>query len=134
MSMVQFDLGYVVNVKCLFLVKYTTKPSSPWRFTFSADEFGRISSHLNSFAKIVVTLVCGDDGICALDWAEAERLLGMQPGWISVKRSFSGSYAVAGSEGLLKRRIPLKRWPALLFDSEDMNELTEPATSEDDHN
>jgi hypothetical protein len=133
-SIVAYDLGYVVNEQCLFIVKYTTKTSSPWRFTFSADEFGRISGHLNSFSKIAVGLVCGDDGICGLDWSEAEQLLGMQPGWISVKRNFSGSYAVAGSGGSMKRRVPLKRWPSLLFESEEINELDEAVAAEGDNN
>ena len=88
------ECGFIVNENIFFLVKYSTKPRSPWRFTFTQDELDRTASLIESYRRLVVAFVCGGDGICALGWDQIENLMGFDPGWIGVKRGFGGSYAV----------------------------------------
>jgi hypothetical protein len=109
------EYGFIVNDNIFFLVKYTTKPRSPWRFAFTQDELDRTASLIGSYRRLVVAFVCGGDGICALGWGQIEDLMGFDPGWIAVRRGFSGSYGVWGPLTALKRKIPLKGWPDILF-------------------
>jgi hypothetical protein len=54
-----------------------------------------------------------------LDWKEAKGLLDDKPGRIAAGREHNHSYSVWGSAGELKRKIPVKRWPALALDQSD---------------
>src|SRR3972149_3125279 len=90
------ELGYIVNDRVFVFVKYTTRTRPPWRFTFRQDEVEQLNSRATSFGDIVIVLVCGGDGICAVSWYNASRLLGNKAGWISAKRKFNEQYSVAG--------------------------------------
>lgn len=114
-SVARHAIGYLVNESIFVFLKYSTKSRSPWRFSFSLDEIRRLS-HMQPLHNTVVALVCGGDGICAITWTEAEASLGNNAGWISAKRNFNESYGVAGSVGSLKRKVPLQRWPLLVFE------------------
>lgn len=103
-------LGYVVNNKVFIFVKYTTKSRSPWRFSFDQEDIDRCSKMAAEYNSVVIGLVCGGDGICAINWSEAQMLLGVKPGWISTKRKHNESYGVAGSASKFKGKIPIGRW------------------------
>jgi hypothetical protein len=111
----QHNLGYMVNDESFIFLKYSTKSRSPWRFSFSSDEIERLNSLADSFKKIILALICGGDGICAISWQEATGLLTNDAGWISAKRNFNEQYAVAGSQGKLKGKVSLREWPAIVF-------------------
>lgn len=115
----KYQLGYVVNGSRIVFMKYTTKATSPWRFTFSEDDIIRFTTALGNFKSCILVLVCGGDGMCAIPWIAAKKLLGNRPGWISAKRAFSGCYAVMGSQGTLKRRVALNHWPAIVFKEDE---------------
>lgn len=118
-SVSKYECGYRVNDRCLVAIKYSTKARSPWGFSFSQDDIDRLQIMAKQFGDCLVALVCGGDGICALSWKELETLLASAPGGISAKRSFSGCYSVSGPAGTLRRKIPMNRWPNIVFDGED---------------
>jgi len=109
-------LGYVVNNENFVFLKYTTKTRSPWGFTFNQEDVDRCFKMEQEYKNVVLGLICGGDGVCALHLSEAKELLGGKPGRIAAGRKHNQSYAVWGTEGEWKRKIPLGRWPLLLFD------------------
>lgn len=112
------DFGYDVNGETLIFPKYSTKSRSPWRFSFSKDDAERLNSLASSFRKIVIVLVCGGDGICAIPWREAADLLGNEAGWVSAKRNFNEQYGVAGPRGKMNRKVSLRDWPSIIFENQ----------------
>jgi hypothetical protein len=110
------DLGYIVNDQIFVFLKYTTKTRSPWTFTFGQDEVKQLNSLATSFRDIIIVLVCGGDGICAVPWCKASPLLGNKAGWISAKRKFNEQYAVAGQAGQLRGKVSLSEWPIIIFE------------------
>ena len=111
------ELGYIVNDEVFVFIKYTTKTRSPWRFTFGKDEVKQLNTRATSFRNMVIVLICGGDGICAISWCSASRLLGNKAGWISTRRKFSEQYAVAGQAGQLHGKVSLSEWPLIVFEN-----------------
>ncbi len=111
------DFGYTINDDVFVFLKYSTKSRSPWRFSFRHDEVEQLNSLANSFRKIIVALVCGGDGICAVSWQEAAEIMGNEEGWISAKRNFNKQYGVAGPKGRLNGKVSLCEWPLKIFES-----------------
>src|SRR4051812_31723428 len=79
--------AYSLNRKVGIYLKHSAKRMSPWQFTFPPDqlvEFGLVAKkYANSFAM----LVCGRDGIVAVNTAAIRDLLGKDnevQGWIRV--------------------------------------------------
>ena len=110
-------LGYVVNEDTFVVLKYTTKARTPWGFTFDQEDVDRFLVAGSSYPRWVLGLICGDDGVCALEWSQARQLLADKPGRIAVGRKHNKQYDVWGTAGELKGKIALNRWPALLFES-----------------
>ena len=108
--------GYVVNENIFIFLKYTTKGRSPWGFTFDQEDIDRCLRLSTEYNKIVLGFICGGDGVCALDWKEAKDLLGSKPGRIAAGRKHKHSYSVWGSLGKLKHKIPVGRWPSIVFE------------------
>lgn len=108
-------LGYVVNDDTFLFIKYTTKARSPWRFTFDQEDIDRCARVSGEYRRLVFGFVCGGDGVCAVDWIQGRDLLGMKPSWIAAARKHNHSYSVWGSNGELKRKVSLGKWPALVF-------------------
>jgi len=112
-------LGYVVNNKIFVFLKYTTKTRSPWGFAFDQEDIDRCLKMEEEYKDVVLGLVCGGDGICALHWHEAKELLGSNPGRIAAGRKHNHSYSVWGTAGEWKRKISVSRWPLILFESDE---------------
>jgi hypothetical protein len=108
------DGGFLVNDAVFALIKYSTKVSS-WRFTFTAAELSAIDRH-RADHDVVLVLVCGGDGICAMRWESVEPILDDPPTWIAAKRKFKKRYSVTGSAGEMRGRIPHNRWPGVIFE------------------
>jgi len=111
-------LGYVVNDDIFVFLKYTTKARSPWGFAFDQEDVNRCFDMSKQYHRVILGLICGGDGVCALEWEQARELLGGKQGRIATGRKHNHSYAVWGSEGELKRKVSLRQWPSLLFESE----------------
>ena len=109
-------LGYIVNDQVFIFVKYTTKARSPWRFSFDQEDVDRCLKMALEHKVVVLGLVCGGDGVCALSWEEAQHLLNTKPGWISVQRKHNKSYGVAGSVSELRRKVSVKRWFSIIHE------------------
>ncbi|MCL4456811.1 MAG: hypothetical protein M1147_12045 [Nitrospirae bacterium] len=109
--------GYIVNNEVIVLFKYSTRSRTPWRFTFTLDEMITIETLCKGENKIVIALICGGDGICAVYAEELYSIMGDNPGWIAIKRDFNEQYGVTGPKGALERKISFKRWPSIIFDS-----------------
>jgi hypothetical protein len=61
----------------------------------------------NETGEVFVLLVCNDDGIVALNFAEVRELLNevhLDAEWISVARSHRQMYTVKGSDGALDHK------------------------------
>ncbi len=108
--------GYVINDQVFVFLKYTTKARTPWRFSFDQEDVDRCLRMLSEYNSLVLGLICGGDGVCALTWKEAQFLLNDKPGWISVKRKHNESYGVAGSISKLKGKIPVERWVKIFYE------------------
>lgn len=109
-------LGYIVNETAFVLLKYTTKARTPWGFTFDQEDVDRCLRMASEYQAVVLGLICGGDGVCALHWQEVQALLGDKPGRVAAGRRHNESYGVWGTLGELKRKVPVARWPSLLFE------------------
>ena len=109
------SLGYLVSDAAFLIIKYTTKERSPWRFAFDQEDVQRGAVMAEKYGRLVYGLVCGSDGVCAIDWLQGRLLLGAKPGWIAASRKHNHSYTVWGQQGELKRKVPLGNWPNLVF-------------------
>lgn len=109
------EFGHIVNDAVFVFLKYTTKSRSPWRFSFSRDEVQRLNLLASRFPKIIIAMICGGDGICAVSWRDASSLVGNDAGWISARRKFNEQYAVAGQVGQLHGKVSLNEWPSIVF-------------------
>ena len=112
-------LGYVVNNDIFVFLKYTTKNRSPWGFTFDLKDVNRCFRMATEYRKVVLGFICGGDGVCALDWSEAKKLLDGKHGRIATSRKHNRSYSVRGTAGELKKKVPVGRWPSLVFEMPD---------------
>jgi hypothetical protein len=112
------DSAYIVNTDSAVLVKYTTKAHSPWRFTLNSDDIERFNEVADRFEGCTLALVCAGDGVCGVSWQTARDLIGDVPGWLAAKRGFSGCYSLSGPIGKLNRKVPLNRWPSIVFEQE----------------
>lgn len=106
---------FTFNDTITVLLKYSTKPRSPWPFTFSTEERRLLVAHAES-GRCVVGLVCASDGVVALDYAEFDFMVGSNSGavHISCRRSHGSHYAVRGPEAELEHRVPQLSWPRIL--------------------
>ena len=114
-SVEKYERGYLVNDKTFVFLKYTTKSRTPWRFSFGEAEIRDLEATEKSGALVAVALVCAGDGICALTFAQFQTVLGNDGSWIATRRKFHECYAVSGSAGILKEKIPLSSWPGIVF-------------------
>ena len=110
--------GYLINNGVYAIVKYSTKATTPWRFTFTPGELKVVDRELKR-RQVVLALVCGGDGICAVSWDELEPYLGESRSWVSCRREFNKRYAIAGTDGELPGRVPHNHWPGVAFAEEE---------------
>jgi len=110
------EYGYVVNEKAFVFFKYKTKTRSPWGFNFDQEDIDYCLKMGAEYECFALGLICGGDGVCALDWEEAKTLLGGKSGSITADRKHRHQYSVWGSAEELKNKISVNRWPNLLFE------------------
>ncbi len=115
-SLSKAEYGYLINSTHFIVLKYSTKSRTPWRFSFGEDEIKRFVDASDRYKSVVIGLICGGDGVCAIYWEQAMALLGAKPGWVSVRRNFHKRYAVAGQKDELNGKISIRDWPGLLFE------------------
>ncbi len=112
----EFEPPYFIADKRVALyIKYTTKTRTPWGFTFSAAELAELLRKERT-TPVVVGLVCGSDGVAALELRAilpllATRKLGFH---ISCSRDHRKFYCVSGPAGSLGNTIAPSEWQNLL--------------------
>lgn len=108
---------FLVNGGLLVYLKYSTRVRGPWGFTFTADEQTLLEDR-SPGRRVVIGLVCGHDGIAALDYAcfqsVAERRRTSLH--ISCARRHGEHYSVSGPDGDLPRKVSPSLWQRLLSD------------------
>jgi hypothetical protein len=112
------NASYVVNDSIGIYIKYTSKRMTPWRFTFMKDHQEEIDLLRSSFTNVFLLLVCNDDGVVCLSYAELKQLLDNQHGiieWISATRYKREMYAIKGSNGELDFKVGQNDFPEKIF-------------------
>ncbi len=107
--------SYVLNGRIGLYVKYSTKRLSPWQFSFNREHLKEVFLLKRQTKELAVVLVCGNDGIAALTFAEFELVLGQQfneVGWIAVSRRKAHMYGIKGSAGELPYKVADNECPS----------------------
>jgi hypothetical protein len=108
--------AYIINHNTGLYVKYSTREQSPWRFSFSADEWQRLTSLVSRYPRTFIVFVCGLDEFCVLDWDQLNSVVN-QPGWVEVSRERSMYFRVRGSLGWLGGTVPPSAFPRVVLES-----------------
>lgn len=110
--------SYVVNDTIGIFIKYSAKRMTPWNFTFKMEHQQEIDLLKAQFEKVFLVLVCGDDGVVCLSYAELKQIFDNQHDpieWISATRHKREMYSVKGSDGELDFKIGPGDFPDKLF-------------------
>lgn len=104
-----------VNGSVGVLLKYCTRGRSPWGFTFMPDEQLALQSRANT-GRTVVGLVCGSDGVAALEYTSYAQIAGPRVGALRVScfRDHGTHYEVSGPDGVLSRKVAPSAWSKIL--------------------
>jgi hypothetical protein len=100
---------YLINNKLPILCKYSTKRTNPWSFSFKSDVLGIYLSLKQRYNVCLIILVCGIDGILALDSFQVQEIIDLKKPSdqkrISVTRKLRKMYYISGSDGTMKNKI-----------------------------
>lgn len=111
--------AYAINHDKGVYIKHSTKSDGPWQFTFSQDHQKGIRNMFRKYGdKTYIVLVCGEEGICLLDYGEYAGAIDenfKEQEYLSVDRPEGGGFRVRGAGGKINRVIPLSRFPAGIF-------------------
>lgn len=120
------NASYVVNKSAGLFIKHSSKRLSPWRFSFSKEHRDEILDMKNKLKNVFLLLVCGDDGVVALNFDELKTILDETHApveWISASRNRNQEYTIKGSEGALKYKISRKDFPRKLFETSSKEKI-----------
>lgn len=102
------NASYILNNSTGIYIKHSLKRLTPWRFTMKKEHWVEILQMKSRLHEIFLVLVCGDDGIVALDSSELEKILDKPHKfveWISVARNRRKEYVIKGSGGELDYKV-----------------------------
>lgn len=113
---------FCINEEAFLLVKYSSASESPWRFSFHPGDLPILVKDHNRgglFGGSYVCLVCGFNSVCMLREDEWSALLHLdstdRQQTVTVRRAVGRSFAVSGTAGQLKHKVPVSRFPSLIF-------------------
>lgn len=118
------NASYIVNRNIGLFIKHSIKRMSPWRFSFAKEHQDEILGMKNKLGEVFLLLVCGEDGIVALNFEELKKVFNETHGpveWISVSRNKNTEYTIKGSDGSLGHKISKKDFPRKLFQKDTVN-------------
>lgn len=111
---------YLVNNESCIYFKHSTKRISPWQFTFMPEHLQEIANIESGCKRLFVVLICGEDGICCLNYKEIAQLILVgnidQSKSIRISRGPREKYTVSGTDGELNHKIGDNDFPRRLFD------------------
>lgn len=67
--------AYILNGNCTLFLKYSTNLLSPWPFVFSSEQRKEINTLSDRFPEVWIVMVCGREGIAAVNWNNASDRL-----------------------------------------------------------
>jgi len=99
---------YVLGGKVPLHIKFSRSRKGPWAFTFHRDHQIQYQKIADEYGDCILALVCGKDGIAALNFAQVREVLDdhfeEQEG-ISVRRKLNHMYSVGGTNGRLSNKV-----------------------------
>ena len=99
---------YVVNDEVGIYIKHSTSRSKSWRFSFIKEHQDTVLDLYKIYGRVVVLLICHDDGIVGLTFEELKEILDdnhEEVEWIGVKRRKRELYSVSGTDGKLTHKV-----------------------------
>jgi hypothetical protein len=102
---------YLINEKIPLFLKYASKRTSPWTFTFHNIHLQRYYELTVEFGECLMVLICGSDGIVTLGNFEMRKIVAPsfdEQKRITVTRKLKHMYSVNGSDGDIEKRISRK--------------------------
>jgi hypothetical protein len=102
------NAAYLVNDRCGLYLKHSTSRMSPWAFTFLRDHQLDIDGMQANIGCVVIGLICNDDGVVGLEYAEFRTVLDAsheEAEGVVVTRKPRGMYRVKGHDGKMQYRI-----------------------------
>ena len=102
------NVAYLVNQTTVLYIKYSSRRLSPWNFSFNKAHHVDVLALHKQYGSVALALVCGADGVVAIDFDEFQNLLGIPSdngAWIRCSRMRREMYAVKGSAGELDSKI-----------------------------
>jgi hypothetical protein len=102
---------YILNDKLPILLKYSTKRTNPWSFSFDMEGLLQVESLFNKYEQCLIIFVCGIDGIISLNYSEFTQIIIMETNSskrIGISIKLKKMYSVLGSDGILKRKVSQK--------------------------
>jgi hypothetical protein len=99
---------YLIDERILLYIKFSRNRKGPWTFNFMRDHRNSLEMLVGKFDGCVIALVCGKDGIVALDYVQLRDVLDEEVGEQSaviVRRKLRHMYSVSGTSGRLPRKI-----------------------------
>jgi hypothetical protein len=106
---------FLLNNQLLVYLKYSTRGRSPWGFTFTADEQVLLHDR-DSETKIVIGLVCGADGVVALNYDAFRSVAPPRKSAVHIAcyRQHGEYYEVNGPDGTLDGKVAPSNWQRIL--------------------
>jgi hypothetical protein len=113
---IQYNVPFfVINNRLLVLIKYSTKGRSPWGFTFMPEEQQLLQENASE-NKIILGLVCGADGVVAIDYDDYLTVAALRKSAVHIAcyRQHGEHYEVNGPDGRLNRKVAPSNWRKIL--------------------
>ncbi len=110
------DGAMVIEEQIRVYFKYSTRTRTPWSFTFSGAERHAFAVH-SAKMPVLIGLVCGSDGIAALEYSDLLEIAGdgeLRAG-ISCSRRYDEHYTISGPVRELGRKIAPSAWNKILL-------------------
>lgn len=99
---------YLLNGKSPLYIKFSRSRKGPWAFNFQRDHQTEYRKLVTIYGDCITALVCGKDGIVALNDGQMRQLLDQdfeQQEGVSVRRKLNQMYSVKGSNGELSQKV-----------------------------
>jgi hypothetical protein len=106
---------FLLNQNLSVLLKYSTRPRSPWGFTFTSDEQLLLQDQGREL-KLIIALVCGADGVAAFTFDSYLKIASPRKSALHVAcyRRHGEHYEVTGPDGKLGGKVSPSDWRRIL--------------------
>ena len=116
---VGFQGFYLIEGRVPVYIKFSRSRRGPWSFNFHKDHQLQYGKLVESYGDCITALVCGKDGIVALNDAQMRQILDEkldEQESVSVKRKLNHMYSVSGANGELSQKVARDSLISHLFD------------------